>query len=76
MKKYDDCSEPFVKIDKIENDDLFIVLSSDGVLDVFSEDDLFKVCINNSNLNSNDICKKIIDFNIERDNRDMLVIKL
>ena len=79
MKKYGVCSEPYVKIEKIENDDLFIVLASDGVWDVVSEDDLFKVCLNNSNLNSNDICKKIIDLCIEGDTRDnvsCIVVKL
>ena len=79
MKKYGVCSEPFVKIEKIENDDLFIVLASDGVWDVVSEDDLFKVCLNNSNSNSNDICKKIIDLCIEGDTRDnvsCIVVKL
>ena len=78
MKKYGVCSQPFVKIEQIDNDnDKFIVLASDGVWDVVNEDELINIC--NENLNSNDICKKIIQISKERDTRDnvsCIVIKL
>ena len=78
MKKYGVCSQPFVKIEQIDNDnDKFIVLASDGVWDVVNEDELINIC--NENLNSNDICKKIIQISKERDTRDnvsCIVVKL
>ena len=79
MKKYGVCSEPYVNIQKIENDDLFIILASDGVWDVINEEELFNICFEKDNLNSSDICKKIIQVSKDGDSRDnisCIVVKL
>ena len=78
MKKYGVLPLPDFFIKKIDKDDLFVIIASDGVWDVINEDELFKMG-NEKDLSSETFSKKIIDIVKERDTRDnssCIVIKL
>ena len=76
MKKYGVLSTPDIYIKTIETDDIFVVIASDGVWDVISEEELF--CIFKENLSCQELSKKIIDISLEKnsmDNLSCIVIK-
>ena len=77
MKKYGVLSTPDIFCQNIEEDDLFVIIASDGVWDVIEEDEVFKFAQNK--ISSNELSKKIIDLAIERDTHDnisCIVVKL
>ena len=78
MKKYGvtPISDFFTK--KIEKDDLFVIIGSDGIWDVVNEEEIFKMG-NEKELSSEAFSKKIMDIAKKRDTRDnssCIVIKL
>ena len=78
MKKYGvtPTSDFFTK--KIEKDDLFVIIGSDGIWDVVNEEEIFKMG-NEKELSSEAFSKKIMDIAKKRDTRDnssCIVIKL
>ena len=78
MKKYGVIPEPDFYIKKIEKDDFFVIIASDGIWDVINEDELFKIG-KEKKLSSEAFSKKIMDIAKERDTRDnssCIVIKV
>ena len=78
MKKYGVLPIPDFFTKKIENDDLFIIIASDGIWDVINEEELLKMG-NEKELSSEIFSKKIMELAKERDTRDnssCIVIKL
>lgn len=78
MKKYGVLSLPDFYVKKIDKDDLFVVIGSDGIWDVINEEELFKMG-NEKELSSESFSKKIMAIAKERDTRDnssCIVIKL
>ena len=78
MKKYGVIPEPDFYIQKIEKDDFFVIIASDGIWDVINEGELFKIG-NEKKLSSEAFSKKIMDIAKERDTRDnssCIVIKV
>ena len=78
MKKYGVISAPDFFTKKIEQDDLFVIIGSDGIWDVINEEEIFKMG-NEKELSSETFSKKIMDIAKIRDTRDnssCIVIKL
>ena len=78
MKKYGVIPEPDFFIKKIEEDDFFVIIASDGIWDVINEGELFKKK-KKKKLSSEAFSKKIMDIAKERDTRDnssCIVIKV
>ena len=78
MKKYGVIPLPDFFCKKIENDDLFVIIGSDGIWDVIDEEEIFKIG-NEKGLSSEEFSKKLINLCKERDTRDnasCIVIKL
>ena len=77
MKKYGVLSTPDIFCHNIEEDDLFVVMASDGVWDVVEEDEIFKFA--QDKISSSDFSKKITELAKERethDNISCIVVKL
>ena len=77
MKKYGVLSTPDIFCQNIDENDLFVIIASDGVWDVVEEDEIFK--LSQEKISSNDFSKKIIELAKERDTHDnisCIVIKL
>ena len=78
MKKYGVIPVPDFYTKKIEKDDLFVIIASDGIWAVINEEELYKMG-NEKELSSEIFSKKIMDLAKERDTRDnssCIVIKL
>ena len=78
MKKYGVIPVPDFYTKKIEKDDLFVIIASDGIWDVINEEELYKMG-KEKELSSEIFSKKIMDLAKERDTRDnssCIVIKL
>ena len=78
MKKYGVIPVPDFYTKKIEKDDLFVIIASDGIWDVINEEEIYKMG-NEKELSSEIFSKKIMDLAKERDTRDnssCIVIKL
>jgi len=77
MKKYGVICVPDIYYHHITEDDLYIIIGSDGVWDVVEEEEIFKFC--QENISSNELSKKIIQLSKDRethDNISCIVIKL
>ncbi len=77
MKNYGVCSIPFINLNKINDDDLFFIIASDGVWDVINQNDISHIC--NYNKSSKEICEEIIHKSINdgtKDNVSCIVVKL
>ena len=77
MKKYGVLSTPDIFCHNIEEDDLFVIIASDGVWDVVEEEEIFKM--SQDKISSNEFSKKIIQLAIDRethDNMSCIVVKL
>ena len=77
MKKYGVLSTPDVYIKNIDEDDIFIVIASDGVWDVVEENEIFQM--SKEKISSSDFSKKIVNLAKERDTHDnisCILIKL
>ena len=77
MKKYGVLSTPDIFLKNVEDEDLFVIIASDGVWDVVEEDEIFKM--SKDKISSNDFSKKIVNLAKERDTHDnisCIVIKL
>jgi protein phosphatase PTC1 len=77
MKNYGVCSIPSINTFKINYDEVFIIIASDGVWDVVNEESLLNVC--KENLNCEELSKKIIQLSLEYDSTDnvsCVVVKL
>ena len=77
LKQYGVSNEPHVNKIEIKNDDLFIVMASDGVWDVLDDSEVYKMSL--LAINSKDFCNNIIKSAIERgslDNISCFVIQL
>ena len=77
MKNYGVSSIPFININKINNDDLFFIIASDGVWDVINEDDLIHFF--NEKKTCKEISDDIIKMSIENgsiDNVSCIVVKV
>ena len=77
MKKYGVLSTPDIFYHNIDEDDLFVIIASDGVWDVIEEDEIFK--LSQDKISSNDFSNKIIQLAKERDTHDnisCIVVKL
>ena len=78
MKKYGVIPEPDFYVKRIENEDIFIVIGSDGIWDVINQEEAFRMGIEKG-LSSEDFSQKLIKISEERDTRDnacCIVIKL
>lgn len=78
MKKYGVIPVPDFYTKKIEKDDLFVIIASDGIWDVINEEEIYKMG-NEKELSSEIFSKKIMGLAKERDTRDnssCIVIKL
>ena len=78
MKKYGVIPEPDFYVKRIENEDIFIVIGSDGIWDVINQEETFRMGIEKG-LSSEDFSQKLIKISEERDTRDnacCIVIKL
>ena len=78
MKKYGVISTPNIFSKIIENDDLFVVIGSDGIWDIIEEGEIYKMGMEKG-LSSEEFSKKLINISKERDSRDnvsCIVIKL
>jgi len=78
MKKYGVVPIPDFFCKKISNDDLFVIIGSDGVWDIIEENEIYKIGIEKG-LSSEEFSKKLINISKERDTRDnanCIVIKL
>jgi len=77
MKKYGVLPTPDTYYKNIEEDDLFIVMASDGVWDVVEEDEI--LALTKNKISSSDFSKKIIQLAKDRDTHDnisCIVVKL
>ena len=77
MKKYGVLSTPDIFIKNVEEDDIFVVIASDGVWDVVEENEVLKM--SQGGISSNDFSKKIVNLAKERDTHDnisCIVVKL
>ena len=77
MKKYGVLSTPDIFCHNIEDDDLFVIIASDGVWDVVEEEEIFK--LSQEKISSSDFSKKIIQLAKDRDTHDnisCIVVKL
>lgn len=77
LKQYGVSNEPHVNKIEIENDDLFIVMASDGVWDVLDDSEVYKMSL--LAINSKDFCNNIIKSAKEKgslDNISCFVIQL
>ena len=77
MKKYGVMSIPYCLSSLINENDLYVIIGSDGVWDVISNEDLFK--FSKEKISSEDFAKKIVNLSIDKgttDNASCLVLKL
>ena len=77
MKKYGVLSTPDIFIKNVEEEDIFVVIASDGVWDVVEENEVLKM--SQGGISSNDFSKKIVNLAKERDTHDnisCIVVKL
>ena len=77
MKKYGVLSTPDIFCQNIEEDDLFVIIASDGVWDVIEENEVLK--FSQDKISSNEFSNKIINLAKERDTHDnisCIVVKL
>ena len=77
MKKYGVLSTPDIFCHNIEEEDIFVIIASDGVWDVVEEDEIFKM--SQEKISSSDFSKKIIQLAKDRDTHDnisCIVVKL
>ena len=77
MKKYGVLSTPDIFYHNIEEEDLFVIIASDGVWDVVEEEEIFKLSQNK--ISSSEFSKTIIKLAKERethDNISCIVVKL
>ena len=77
MKKYGVLSTPDIFCHNIEDDDLFVIIASDGVWDVVEEEEILKM--SQEKISSSDFSKKIIQLAKDRDTHDnisCIVVKL
>ena len=63
-------STPSIYKVKILDDDIFIVIASDGVWDTLTESDVCNICIDNKNLNVDELGKLIIKSSLEKGSED------
>ena len=78
MKKYGVVPIPDFFCKKISNDDLFVIIGSDGVWDIIEENEIYQIGIEKG-LSSEEFSKKLINISKERDTRDnssCIVVKL
>ena len=78
MKKFGVIPTPYIFLKKIEKEDIFVIMGSDGIWDVVEEDEIYKMSMD-ENITSDELSKKIIDLAKERethDNISCIVIKL
>ena len=78
MKKYGVTPLPDFYIKTIEDDDLFVIIGSDGIWDVIDQEEAFKMGIEKG-ISSEEFSKKLINLAKERDTRDntsCIVVKL
>lgn len=77
MKKYGVTCMPDIYYHHIKEDDLYVIICSDGVWDVVEEGEIFKLC--QENISSNELSNKIVKLAKDRethDNISCIVIKL
>ena len=77
MKKYGVISKPDIICKKISENDIFIIIASDGVWDTVDENDIIR--IGDFNLSSDELSKRIVKLAIDKgsmDNVSCIVIKL
>ncbi len=77
MKKYGVLSTPDIYFKNVEKDDIFVVISSDGIWDVVEENEIFEMA--QKGISSSDLSKKIVNLAKERethDNISCIVVKL
>ena len=78
MKKYGVIPLPDFFIKNIEDDDLFVIIGSDGIWDVIDQEEVFNMG-KEKGISSEEFSKKLINLAKERDTRDntsCIVIKL
>ena len=63
-------STPSIHKHKFNEDDIYIIIASDGIWDVLNEDDISFFCIENCNLNCDELGKLIIKKAIEKGSED------
>ena len=72
MKKYGVLSTPDIYFKNVEKDDIFVVISSDGIWDVVEENEIFEMA--QKGISSSDLSKKIVNLAKERETH--IVVKL
>ena len=78
MKKYGVIPTPDFFVKKIEDDDLFFIIGSDGIWDVIEQEEVYRIGMEKG-LSSEEFSKKLVNLAKERDTRDnasCIVIKL
>jgi serine/threonine protein phosphatase PrpC len=78
MKKYGVIPTPDFFVKKIEDDDIFFIIGSDGIWDVIDQEEVYRMGIEKG-ISSEEFSKKLINIAKERDTRDnasCIVIKL
>ena len=78
MKKYGVIPTPDFFVKKIEDDDIFFIIGSDGIWDVIDQEEVYRIGIEKG-ISSEEFSKKLINISKERDTRDnasCIVIKL
>ena len=75
MKNYGVIATPSIKKHCLTQDDMYVVLASDGVWDIIDQDKLTSL----GEGSANDVCDKIVKFAVNggtRDNVSCIVVKL
>ena len=78
MKKYGVIPTPDFFVKKIEDDDLYFIIGSDGIWDVIEQEEVYRIGMEKG-LSSEEFSKKLVNLAKERDTRDnasCIVIKL
>ena len=79
LKPHGLIATPSVSYHMVNENDLYIIMASDGVWDVLKEQDVMEICLNHGNRNCDIICKEIISEALRKgsnDNLSCITIKL
>ena len=79
LKPHGLIATPSVSYHMVNENDLYVIMASDGVWDVLKEQDVMEICLNQGNRNCDIICKEIIAEALRKgsnDNLSCITIKL
>ena len=67
-KKYGVSNLPDISVNKLEGNEKYIVVASDGVWDVVDENEIMKLCKNKKNAEG--LCKDLVKLAIDKNTKD------